>query len=183
MRGLSILLVVVAGAVNSAKSDSNGSIVIEVDAASVEIKPLADVRRLISLPSLEFSMSIKAQCATDMQAESMTISVADTRRTYSAAEFDAQAIFEVEFTIPKRQIGPLAVEEFCRSGERDHTLARILRVNDAFTAHLSLRCAGDDRQSILYASQALHLDLRCQIDDQNPGVSANQEISAPSTRK
>lgn len=185
MRGIFFLLVVAAaGVANNAKSDALGRIIVEASAALVEIEPSAndraDDRRVIALPSLEFAMTIEPLCAPEMHTESISISVADTRKTYSANDVDGKKMLAVVLTIPQWQISPLTVEEFCLSEERDDNAVGVLRIHDAFTAHLSLRCAGDNSRSIVYASQSLDLDLQCQSGDDDSGASSNQDSSSPS---
>lgn len=181
MRGLTILLLVAVASVTSiAKSDSIGRVIVKAHAAIVVIEPVPDDRRLISLPSLNYALTIEPQCATDMRAESISISVADTRKTYTTAAIDGQPVVEVTLTIPRQQIGPLAIQNFCRSDQSDATAIRILHVKEAFTAQLSLRCANDTAQSIVYASQPLDVDVQCQATDGDPASATTQDSSSDS---
>jgi hypothetical protein len=181
MRGLYILLVVAAaGAAGTAKPDSIGRVIVAAHPAIVEIKPLSDDRRLISLPALEFALTIEPQCATDMQAESISISIADTQKTYGAVAIDGRSIVEISLTIPRRQIGPLAAEAFCRAGKSDDIVTRTLLVQDAFTAQLSLRCISEEKRSIIYVSQPLDVKLHCQNADDDSNPPTDQESSPTS---
>lgn len=186
MRGLTILLVVAAA--STAQSDSIGRLIVDAHAADAAIQPLAGDGRLILLPSLEYALTIEPQCATNMRPESISISVADTRKIVSAAEFDKVSLVEVSIAIPRRQIGPLAIDKFCRSDQSDAAAARELYVEDAFTAHLSLRCANDAARTIIYASVPLDVNLRCDMADidasalpDDDDTSPNQESSSAST--
>ena len=180
MRGLCILLAVAAaGAASTANSDSSGRVIVAAHPAIVDIKPLADDRRLISLPALEFALTIEPQCATGMQAESISISIADTQKTYGAVAIDGRSIVEVSLTIPHGQIGPLAAAAFCRTGS-DEIAPRILLVQDAFTAQLSLRCVGDEKRSIVYVSQPLDVKLQCHNADDDSDPPTDQESSSTS---
>ena len=136
--------------------------------ATAEIVPAPVGRRLIRLPTLEFVFTIEPRCENNMQAKSVSISVADTRETVTVGETTDSAVVEARITIPRRQAPPLAVAGFCEIDEDETRQSRELLVREAFTAHLSLRCANDERQSIVYASQALDLSLRCKAQDQEP---------------
>ena len=143
--------------------------------ATVEITAQPAGRRLIQLPALEFSLTIEPQCESDMYVESISISVADTRATVTVAEPD-QAVLTTTLTLPRHQAAPLAVVNFCQTAadqsQSQSQSSQELLVRDAFTAHLSLRCSNDERQSIVYASQALDLVLRCKSADQGPSADS-----------
>jgi hypothetical protein len=154
---LLLALVLVLVCAQGAWSESNARLHVDAAAAIVQIEPLAVGRKLIRLPALEFELSIDAACALDSDAESLSISVADTRKTISGdgtANISGQPI---RFLVPARQVSPIAVYGFCpHAGESSELLIR-----DAVTTHLSLRCSGADGESITYASYGLDVLLRC----------------------
>lgn len=168
---LFLLSLAVASTAMPARSDTVSQIKVESEPAAIAIAPQETGRRLIQLPALEFSLAIEPQCESDMQAESISISVADTRETVTVVDADA-SIVTTTITIPSRQAAPLAVLDFCLIDEDQNQASRETLVRDAFTAHLSLRCANGDRQSIVYASQALDLALRCESADQDPSADS-----------
>jgi len=183
MRSQSILLLVAVASITSiARSDPIGRIIVEARAAVVAINPAADDRRLISLPSLHYALTIEPQCAMNMRAESISISVADTRITYSAADIDQQSIVEVNLTVPQQQIGPIAIRGFCGPDETGDATKRVLHVKEALTAQLSLRCANDSARSIVYSSQPLDVDLQC-LSTASDAASTTQDSSPPSVPK
>ena len=168
---LILLFLAMASTASPALSDTVSQIKVTSEPAAVEILPQAAGRRLIRLPALEFSLKIKPQCEDDMRAESVSISVADTRATVTVAEGDETTI-ATTLTLPRHQSAPLAVVDFCQIREDQSQDIQEMLVRDAFTAHLSLRCTNDERQSIVYASQALHLALRCKSENQDPSADS-----------
>ena len=151
-----------------ARSDTVSQIRVSSEPAIADMAPLPAGRRLIRLPTLTFVFTIEPRCENNMQVESISISVADTRETVTMGETTGSSVVEATITIPRRQAAPLAVADSCDIDEDETRQSRELLVRGAFTAHLSLRCANDERQSIVYASHALDLSLRCKAETQAP---------------
>ena len=116
-----------------------------------------------------------------MRAEAMSVSIADTQRTYSGDEISQQTLFEISLSIPRQQIGPIPIQRFCRAGKGEDEGESVLHIRDAFTAHLSLRCADENARTIVYASQPLDVALECRKHDAalTPG---NQDASSAAPR-
>jgi len=181
MRSLSILLLIAAAFVaNPALSDTSTGISVTAQAAVVSVEPLPEGRRLIPLPTLEFALIVKPQCAPDMQVDSISISVADTRTTLGASEIGGQTDVVTSIAIPRRQVSPLAVEGFCRLNQDDDLNPSDLLVKGALTANVSMRCADDSKQTIVYTSQALDLSLHCASEEQESDVAADQSPASSS---
>lgn len=179
MHGPTILLIVAtAFLTDRTHSDSVGLFIVEAVAAVVSIEPISDDQRLIALPALQYALTIKPRCATDMRVDAISISIADTRRTYSGNEIGQQPLVEVSLTIPGQQIGPIAIQEFCRADQSGTDGRRILHIKDAFTAQLSLRCANDNARTIVYASQPLDVALECVSNSSESAPSAGQDASS-----
>lgn len=179
MRSLSILLLVAVAFVTSpVLSDTDAGISITAQPAVVRVEPLPEGRRLIRLPTLEFALIVKPQCAPDMQVDSISISVADTRLSLDASEIGGQTDVVTSIAIPRRQVSPLAVDGFCRLDQDVDLLRSDLLVKGALTASISLRCADDSKQTIVYASQALDLSLHCASEKQESDVPVDQVSSS-----
>ena len=148
----------------AARSEPAGRVVVDAGPAMVTIAPLPDDLRLVSLPSLQYALRIEPRCAAEMRAESILVSIADTRKRLDEKDIDGQRQIEVELILPQQQIAPVAIQEFCRASSVHGSADRVLRINDVFTAQLSLRCAGEDFRSIVYAAQPLDVELQCEID-------------------
>jgi hypothetical protein len=155
---LTLLIVLCA----PAWAEVSGRLGVDADPALATVKPLAEGRRLIRLPSLEFELNIDAECGPDSVPKSVSISVADTRKTLNSDELRDINGGAVLFAIPARQVSPVAVDGFC---PQDGNGTQLL-VRDAVTAHLSLRCTNEEEESITYASQGLAVMLDCDVPEE-----------------
>lgn len=176
-----LLVITTVLAANPANSDSAGQLRITAQAAVIKLEALADVRRLVPQQALEFTLTIEPQCALDMRAESISISAADTRQSYNTSDFAEKSILETQLTIPSKQVSPIAVDGFCQISREAKLITQELRIEDAFSAHISLRCAGEEKHSITYAVQPLALRLQCNAADQATESSADQDSSPSSS--
>lgn len=141
---------------------------IESSTAIVVIRPLPERQRLIRLPALTYAIKVNARCGNELQVDSVSISIADTTHTLASGAFTDGADVSLEMTVPGRQVSPLAIDGFCRVSEDGDQAPAETHVDNAVTAHLSLRCAGGDEHSIVYASKPLGVTLRCAAEDQAP---------------
>ena len=148
----------------------------EAQPASVELTPLADEDRPVRLPPLAFALRIEPSCAGATEPLSLSISAADTRLHFKAADLAAAPVVEATLTIPQKQLGPLRIDGFCRAGQDDPP-SRLL-LEDAYTARLSLRCGSDDEQTIVYATLALDVNLLCRRAD-TAELAADQDPASP----
>jgi hypothetical protein len=132
---------------------------VQADPAAAVIKPLAEGRKFIRPPALEFLLRIDAKCDANAEIASISISIADTQKTLTAADLGEAEPIATHILIPARQVSPIAVENFClqESPAADDKLV----VRDALTAHVSLRCTSEAGESITYASHALDVMLHC----------------------
>ena len=181
MHALSILpAIAVAFVTAAAQSEPDGRVDLDARPAVATIAPLPDDLRLVSLPSLQYALRIKPRCAAEMRAESIFVSIADTRKRLDASDIDGQRQVDMELILPQRQIAPIAIQNFCRAGSAGSSTNRVLRIKDVVTAHLSLRCVGDEHRSIVYTTQPLDVDLTCEIDDAALPPRDDQEVPSPS---
>jgi len=152
--------------------DVGARLSVDVAPAIVQVRPLAQGRKLIRLPTLEFRFTIQATCALDTEVQSVSISIADTRKTISGDDILSAFDQPVVFSVPARQVSPVAVDGFCPQADDRERQAELL-VRDAVTAHLSLRCTGENGADITYSSRALDVILQCpdRRDDQGEPAS------------
>ncbi len=168
MRSIIICIAIMLLAAGTLGAEGAGSrLLFAFDAAVVEITPRPPGRHLIRLPGITFTMRMEPQCAAGLDAESVSISVADTRLNIGRELLvnpapGQDAVIANIMRIPRRQIGPLAIENFCVTGEEGNA-DTLLHVRDALSAQLSLRCANESRQSIIYQTVALEITLSCQV--------------------
>lgn len=146
-------------------------VVVEVAPAVASVQPLAEGRRLLRLPALEFEFGIDASCGPDHAVASVSISIADTRKTLSDGEFQDNTVTNATIRLPARQIAPIAVDGFCPEAQSESSS---LLIQDAVTAQVSLRCAGAEGESITYASRSLDVTVVC---DASPATQGSESDS------
>lgn len=149
-------------------SSGLATLTITVPPALAPIQPLAEGRSLVRLPALEFEFGIEASCGPERAVKSVSISVADTRKTLESDEIPLGETVSTAFTLPARQLAPVAVDGFCPESQ---VAGSSLLLRDAVTAQVSLRCTGEGGDSITYASQSLDVTLVCEIDPEVQGVA------------
>lgn len=182
MRALFISLIVAAIATPfTARSDSSGSLEAEAEAVTIEIQRASASRRYVRLQSLTFPLLVKTSCPLTMRADSISISAADASKTFGASDLDAQGIINTTLTIPRRQVVPLAVAGFCTHDEPAQ--GGQLKVPDAYTATISLRCSSEKQVSIVYASQPLDIVLFCESKEDEAEARIDQDASSTSTER
>ena len=143
---------------DSRGEDADSRLSVEFDVAVAKIA-LRSSSRPIQLPSLTFAVRIKASCSTPLEAKSISISIADTRINVRP---DDTGLIEKTIRVPTKQLGPIAVNDFCIAGD-DVSPEQQLQLRDALSAQVSLRCSSDNRESMTYETVALEVALQCDI--------------------
>jgi hypothetical protein len=149
-------------------------LLVHAEPAVASITPQSGRRKLIQLPELEFPLRISAQCGGGRIPESISVSIADTKKTISGEDLHDSASLDTSVQIASRQIAPLAIRGFC---DTDSATQQPLLVATALTAQISLRCVGDDEQTIVFRSQALDVLLDCATGATSP--SGQVAVSPP----
>lgn len=144
----------------------------KAETVTVQIARLVGGNDYVALPALEFNLTIDAACPEGARAESLTVSVADTRDSLEGE--NVGGVVQTTLQLPRRQSARLRVGEFCRQDDEPET-ADSLFVADVFTARLSLLCAADEEQSIVYATVPLDVELECEAGSEPDG---NQDASS-----
>ena len=176
MRGAFICIAIIVLAVDGVGEELSGDrLLVDINAASIEVSARPAGRQPIRLPDLEFEVRLEPRCAAGMNADSISVSVADTRLHIGRQMLAEQPVIETKIRVPRKQIGPLAIEDFCVAGD-DAPNDTLRRIRDALTAQLSLTCANDSRQSIIYKTEALVITLICETE------ATDQLPSSPATR-
>jgi hypothetical protein len=145
---------------DSRSEGADSELSVEFDAAVAKIA-LRSSGRPIRLPSLTFAVRIKASCPTELEAKSISVSIADTRINVQP---DDTGVIEKSIRVPKKQLGPISVDNFCIAGD-DVSSEQELQLRDALSAQLSLHCSGDNRDSITYETVALEVTLQCDVPE------------------
>lgn len=154
----------------SRAEDAGGQLDIEFDTATAIIAPRTSSRP-ISLPTLTFTLRAQARCPAAETPESISVSIADTRITIYP-DSDSNDIIEKSIRVSQKQLGPVAVESFCLA-ENNADVGELLELDDALSAQLSLRCVGENSESISYQTAALSVSLLCEVTAP-PSATANQ---------
>lgn len=137
----------------------------EVDRLFIDAEPAVAVislheggRKLVRLPELEFLVKVTPRCAGGADPESLSLTIADTRRTLSGEALQAGGPIDISLRISANQVAPFALREFCINPE---SAGESLLLTSALTVQASLRCVREERQSIVYAAEALDITAVC----------------------
>lgn len=145
-------------------ANETGQLRVEFDTPVASITPRT-TDRPIKLPSLTYVVRAEASCPDPQTAESVSISIADTRITVSPGEAEA---VEETIRVSNKQLGPVAVEDFCLAesdSDADSDTQDLLNIDGALTAHMSLRCVSENNETISYSTAPLGVTLRCDTAD------------------
>jgi len=144
---------------------------IEAQPAVAKIRPLAQGRRLVQLPSLEYQLAIDTHCGESAVAQSVSISVNDTQVMLDGDHAASAAGEAVGFTIPASQVAPVAVDGFCMAEDPGSQQSGLL-IRGTVTVHLSLRCKSESQEWITYASRGLDVTLLCDVAKPDQSATA-----------
>lgn len=139
---------------------------IVANAPAVPLEPRRPGRNFVQLPALEYLFEIYAQCADNRSPESLSLNIADTRKSLQADNIANVGPTEISLTIPANQIAPLVVEDFCiavpeeNDGGPDGTTVQ-LDIPAALSAQASLLCVGAEDKAMTYISKTLDVSLVC----------------------
>lgn len=136
---------------------------VHANEASVQIEPRGKDQRPSKLPALDLSIVAEFNCAAGTEAESITVSVADTHRHYGREEIADVTTLEASLRLPVDQIAPISSADFCVIGAPSDEKG--LLVPGVATAQVSLHCRDDSTLSAHFASTALPLRLFCTSDE------------------
>lgn len=174
---LPVLYVCAAGA------DDSGlhTLAVAAEVAPVPVPPQPAERHFFELPALDYVFRVEARCHSDWKPESLSLNVADTRVTRTAAELENSAKQELELKIPSKQLAPIPMHDFCviepvpegSAGEAETAdPTRIARpapgrmtVGAALSVQASLRCSLGDEQRMIYVSEPLDVTLTCALPE------------------
>jgi hypothetical protein len=160
-----IILALFAAASYIPTAIAGESVVIAAQETEAFVAPRAARLRVIDLPALDFGLRAAFTCKG--QAESLTLSIADSFTTLDAEALTDQRAAAAALTVPASQVALAASSTFCL--EDDPASADLLLVPALTTAHASLRCSNDDGATVHFTSTPLQVRLRCNrpsADDQ-----------------
>ena len=142
------------------------SLSIAADAPAVPLAPRSPGRNFVRLPTLEYTFEIHTYCSASRSPESLSLNVADTRKSLSGEQIVSDGPTEISMQIPASQLAPLAIEDFCvldtvENGDSSGMPASQITIPAALSAQVSLLCESDEDKVITYASRALDVSLVC----------------------
>lgn len=165
-------------AISEQRALADASLRLSADTPIVNVGPRNPGRGPLSLPDLEYRFNIDASCRDDMTPASLSLVIADTRRSFDTDQIDSGGLKDVRLKVPAAQIAPVVIADFCVAeavgAELVLQAAAVspLTVRAALSAQASLMCAGEGTQSIVYTSEALDLLLVCSDPGTASGVHA-----------
>ncbi len=154
-----------ATATSAAEPEAVHNMDISVDVPTVAVAPRRPGRFAMRLPSLTYALTLTTDCDENWQANSVLISVADSRVSFDAEKLREDTSLEFNLQIPSDQIAPLRIENFCVRNEAGITNQDRLTVSAVLSAQGSLRCASEAGESIIYVSKPLDVMLECDAQD------------------
>jgi hypothetical protein len=188
MRGVLVLVSASLFSAGSAGSEEHPMLLVTAKPAVVVLDGQAAGQRLINLPDLEFPLQVQPACDDATSPQSISVSVADTREVLGSHELKGGTPVNITMKIPGRQLGPIAINEFCMEGNGGPQGQDSLVIADAFTAHVALRCSNENLQTVTYQTLSLEVVVQCAASgtdtDNNPDTksSGDQEPPAVFTR-
>lgn len=156
MRSQALIVLTFLLASPGTPGSSDQALTFEFTAAEATILPRAS-NRPIELPELRFVVRAQAFCPSPQVPASISVSIADTRMTITPAD---EAVFEHEILVPAKQLAPVVATGFCLAD--DPGSMQEIRLESALSAQLSLRCNGENSESISYATAGLDVALLCE---------------------
>ncbi len=152
------VLLLFASSTFADSSKAASELKISADTPVVAVKTRAEGRNFMRLPSLPYEFALEIACEAGLNPTTLSISVADTRRSLQAeALLDTQKAL-IAFTVPAAQIGPVALNEFCLQTSDSPEL---LMLPSVLSVQASLLCANDMERHMIYASAPLAVALQC----------------------
>ncbi len=139
---------------------------IAAKAPAVNLAPRDPGRNFVRLPTLEYQFEVHTQCSDSRSPESLSLNVADTRKSLQADKIVSNGPTEISLRIPASQIAPLVVEGFCvapveEGGDGISEAPTKITIPAALSAQASLLCAGDEDKAMTYVSRTLDVSLVC----------------------
>lgn len=137
------------------------------DAPAVPLAPRRPGRSFVRLPTLEYKFKIQTHCSDSRSPGSLSLNVADTRKTLAAGQIVRGGPTEISLRIPASQIAPLVIEGFCIAQEEiniDEAVEALTQITipAALSAQASLLCEGEQDKAMTYVSRPLDVSLVCE---------------------
>lgn len=136
--------------------DAEQMLKVDFETAVASITPRA-ADQPVQFPDLTFVLRGETRCPAPATA-SVSVSIADSKLTM-APDAEQQGLIEETMQVSHKQLGPIVVQDFCLAGNAESL--QQLELKGALSAHLSLRCRGENVDSISYTTSALDVIIQC----------------------
>lgn len=160
---------------DNASSQETNALEINADVPTIALEARTADQNYVNLPALAFDLKIRQNCAAGLAPATLSMSVADTRRTMDAQQMSEDGELKTRLTVPARQIGPIALPGYCVQNEDTAAIEgspsphdEALRIPAVLSLQAALSCASETDRQIVYASAALDIDLLCREEPQAP---------------
>lgn len=152
---------------------------ISADVPTVTVTPRRAGRFALRLPTLTYTLTLTAYCEENWHPASVSISIADSRKSLDAEQLEQAAVLDLQLQVPSNQIAPVRIERFCIEDDQkefqpgdtgdNKELAgadeNTVKISAALSAQASLLCATDSEQSITYITKPLDVMLECSVPE------------------
>jgi hypothetical protein len=146
------------------------------DRPAVSVETRVDGRNFIRLPGLQYTVRVESDCDITRKPARLSLNVADTRVVLDEAEIDGA--IDIPVAIPSGQIGPIAVEGFCLTGDDESASGKeTMLVPSVLSLQASLLCTGESGNKIVYASTTLDVRLECSVPEDAAVTEADGSIA------
>lgn len=151
----------------SSPADESDSLSVAANVPTVSVAPRDVGRNFMRLPALEYLFEIRASCSDGRVPKSVSLNVADSRKSLAADQIVDGGPTELSLQVPASQIAPLVVENFCISltGEDADAASdarKQVSISSALSAQASLLCESEDDKAMTYVSRPLDVSLVCE---------------------
>lgn len=140
--------------------------------AEALIEPRRTQQRVAKLPALTFDLRVAIECPGE--AESLTLSVADTFETLGKEDIGGRRSAETSLRVPASQLTLGTGETFCIRDDAGEAADELV-VPGFLTVFASLRCAGQEGPSMHFASAPLQVRLICERGPGEPQDSSSDK--------
>ncbi len=152
---------------------------ISANVPTVTVTPRRTGHFSLRLPSLTYTLTLTAYCEENWQPASVSISIADSRKSLDAEQLGLASVLDLELQVPSNQIAPVRIERFCvqddqqdfqadEAGDNNEPASadeNTVIISAALSAQASLLCATDSEQSITYITKPLDVMLECSMPE------------------
>lgn len=148
------------------QSAESASLRVDVDTPAVSVQQRDRQRNFLRLPTLDYKFELDARCASGLMPVSISLSVADTRKSLSRSDMSVDVPTATSLAVPAAQIGPVAVAGFCVVPDEESVPTEepeSLEIKSVVSAQVSLLCASETEKQMTYVSKSLDVTLLCEI--------------------